>query len=46
MLEAPVSGGEFKAIDVTLNFMVSSRQKIFDRYKSLLDTMGASAVVR
>lgn len=46
MLEAPVSGGEPKAIDVTLNFMVSSRQKNFERYKALLDTMGASAVRR
>lgn len=41
MLDAPVSGGEPKAIDGTLSFMVGGRQEIFDRYKPILDAMGA-----
>lgn len=44
MLDAPVSGGEPKAIDGTLSFMVGGKQEIFDKYKSLLETMGASVV--
>ena len=44
MLDAPVSGGELKAIDGTLSFMVGGRQEIFDQYKPVLDAMGASAV--
>ncbi len=44
MLDAPVSGGEPKAIDGTLSFMVGGRQEIFDRCKSILLCMGASAV--
>lgn len=44
MLDAPVSGGEPKAIDGTLSFMVGGRQEVFDRCKGILLTMGASAV--
>ena len=44
MLDAPVSGGEPKAIDGTLSFMVGGKQETFDKYKSLLETMGASVV--
>ena len=44
MLDAPVSGGEPKAIDGTLSFMVGGKQEIFDRYQPLLETMGASVV--
>ncbi|MBQ1290841.1 MAG: 2-hydroxy-3-oxopropionate reductase [Lachnospiraceae bacterium] len=44
MLDAPVSGGEPKAIDATLSFMVGGKQETFDRYKPLLETMGASVV--
>ena len=44
MLDAPVSGGEPKAIDGTLSFMVGGKQKVFDKFKPLLDTMGGSAV--
>lgn len=44
MLDAPVSGGEPKAIDGSLSFMVGGRQEIFDTYKPLLLTMGASVV--
>jgi len=44
MLDAPVSGGEPKAIDGTLSFMVGGEKNIFDKYKPLLETMGASVV--
>ena len=44
MLDAPVSGGEPKAIDGTLSFMVGGKQEIFETYKPLLETMGASVV--
>lgn len=44
MLDAPVSGGEPKAIDGNLSFMVGGKQDVFDAHKELLLTMGASAV--
>ena len=44
MMDAPVSGGEPKAIDGTLSFMVGGKQEVFDTYKPLLETMGASVV--
>ena len=44
MLDAPVSGGEPKAIDGSLAFMVGGKQEIFDKCKDMLLTMGASAV--
>lgn len=44
MLDAPVSGGEPKAIDGTLSFMVGGKQEVFDRCRDMLLTMGASAV--
>ena len=44
MLDAPVSGGEPKAIDGTLSFMVGGKQEVFDAHKELLATMGASVV--
>lgn len=44
MLDAPVSGGEPKAIDGTLAFMVGGKQEVFDKYKPLLETMGSSVV--
>ena len=44
MLDAPVSGGEPKAIDGTLSFMVGGKQDVFDAHKELLLTMGASTV--
>ena len=44
MLDAPVSGGEPKAIDGTLSFMVGGKQEVFDQYKDLLGCMGASVV--
>lgn len=42
MLDAPVSGGEPKAIDGTLSFMVGGKQAVFDRCKDILGAMGAS----
>lgn len=44
MLDAPVSGGEPKAIDGTLSFMVGGRQEVFDACVPLLRTMGSSVV--
>ncbi len=44
MLDAPVSGGEPKAIDGSLSFMVGGKQAVFDRCKPILETMGASVV--
>lgn len=45
MLDAPVSGGEPKAIDGTLSFMVGGKQEVFDTCKDILLKMGASAVL-
>lgn len=44
MLDAPVSGGEPKAIDGSLSFMVGGRQEVFDTCKPILDAMGTSVV--
>lgn len=44
-LDAPVSGGEPKAIDGTLAVMVGGHQSVFDKYKGLLDVMGGSVVL-
>jgi len=44
MLDAPVSGGEPKAIDGTLSFMVGGKQEIFDKCKPILSAMGSSVV--
>ena len=45
MLDAPVSGGEPKAIDATLSIMVGGKQVIFDECLPILKCMGASAVL-
>lgn len=44
-LDAPVSGGEPKAIDGTLAVMVGGPQNVFDKYKGLLEVMGGSVVL-
>ena len=44
MLDAPVSGGEPKAIDGTLSIMVGGKQEVFDAYKEMLGAMGTSVV--
>ncbi len=45
MLDAPVSGGEPKAIDGTLAIMVGGKQEIFDKVKDILGVMGASVTL-
>ena len=45
MLDAPVSGGEPKAIDGTLSFMVGGDQEAFDFAKPILLAMGSSVVL-
>ncbi len=44
-LDAPVSGGEPKAIDGTLAFMVGGEEDVFVRIKPTLLQMGADAVL-
>ena len=44
MLDAPVSGGEPKAVDGTLAIMVGGDKSLFDEVKDVLLVMGASAV--
>lgn len=44
MLDAPVSGGEPKAIDGTLSIMVGGKKEHFDKYYDLLRVMGGTAV--
>jgi 2-hydroxy-3-oxopropionate reductase len=45
MLDAPVSGGEPKAIDGTLSIMVGGKKEIFEQVEKILKVMGASAVL-
>ena len=45
MLDAPVSGGEPKAIDGTLSIMVGGKKEVFDKYKDMLGAMGSSVVL-
>jgi 2-hydroxy-3-oxopropionate reductase len=44
MLDAPVSGGEPKAIDGSLSIMVGGKQAIFDQCKDILLKMGKSVI--
>lgn len=44
-LDAPVSGGEPKAIDGTLSFMVGGSQADFDKAMPYFKAMGASAIL-
>ena len=44
-LDAPVSGGEPKAIDGTLAIMVGGKQETFDTVLPLLQSMGSSATL-
>ena len=44
MLDAPVSGGEPKAIDGTLSVMVGGAQKDFDEAKPVIEVMAGSVV--
>jgi len=45
LLDAPVSGGEPKAIDGTLSIMVGGDEGVFEEVKDVLLKMGASAVL-
>jgi 2-hydroxy-3-oxopropionate reductase len=45
MLDAPVSGGEPKAIEGTLAIMVGGPQDVFDEVKAILEVMGASVTL-
>ena len=45
MLDAPVSGGEPKAVDGTLAIMVGGPDKVFDQVKDILDVMGGSVTL-
>ncbi|MDY0091734.1 MAG: 2-hydroxy-3-oxopropionate reductase [Candidatus Vecturithrix sp.] len=45
MLDAPVSGGEPKAIDGTLAFMVGGPQDAFEQVKDILAVMGGSVTL-
>lgn len=45
MLDAPVSGGEPKAIDGTLSIMVGGKKEIFDLCYEMLMKMGKSVVL-
>lgn len=45
MLDAPVSGGEPKAIDGTLSIMVGGPADVFEQVEDILKVMGSSAVL-
>ncbi|MGE5248373.1 MAG: 2-hydroxy-3-oxopropionate reductase [Verrucomicrobiota bacterium] len=45
MLDAPVSGGEPKAIDGTLSVMVGGKKAVFDRYYPVMKAMAGSVVL-
>ena len=45
MLDAPVSGGEPKAIDGTLSIMVGGKETVFETVKPLLEVVGASVTL-
>jgi 2-hydroxy-3-oxopropionate reductase len=44
-LDAPVSGGEPKAIEGTLAIMVGGKQDVFDKMEPILKTMGATVTL-
>jgi 2-hydroxy-3-oxopropionate reductase len=44
-LDAPVSGGEPKAIDGTLAIMVGGKQEVFDKVSDILQKMGSSVTL-
>lgn len=45
MLDAPVSGGQPKAIDGTLSVMVGGKKEVFDKCYDILKAMAASVVL-
>jgi 2-hydroxy-3-oxopropionate reductase len=44
-IDAPVSGGEPKAIEGTLAIMVGGKQDVFDKMEPILKTMGATVTL-
>ena len=44
MLDAPVSGGEPKALDGSLSIRVGGKAELVETYRPLLETMGSSVV--
>lgn len=44
-MDAPVSGGEPKAIDGTIAVMVGGKPEVFDKYKDLLATMASTVTL-
>jgi len=44
-LDAPVSGGETKAIDATLAIMVGGKKDVFDRVAPVLEAMGSTVTL-
>jgi 2-hydroxy-3-oxopropionate reductase len=44
MLDAPVSGGEPKAIDGTMSVMVGGKREVFDRHYDVMKSMSGSVV--
>ncbi|HBM6862181.1 TPA: 2-hydroxy-3-oxopropionate reductase [Enterococcus faecium] len=44
-LDAPVSGGEPKAVDGTIAVMVGGKKEVFDKYKDLLAAMASSVTL-
>ncbi|RPJ73208.1 MAG: 2-hydroxy-3-oxopropionate reductase, partial [Desulfobacteraceae bacterium] len=45
MLDAPVSGGEPKAVDGTLSVMVGGKKEVFDKWFPLMKAMAGSVVL-
>lgn len=45
LLDAPVSGGEPKAIDGTLSVMVGGKKEVFDKCYDIMKTMAGSVVL-
>lgn len=45
MLDAPVSGGEPRAIDGTLAIMVGGKQEVFEKIKAILNFMGENVTL-
>lgn len=45
MIDAPVSGGEPKAIDGTLAIMVGGKEEVFEQVKDILHAMGAEVTL-
>lgn len=45
LIDAPVSGGEPKAIDGTLSIMAGGKEEVFESIKDVLLSMGASAIL-